>query len=103
MKNLLCAFAALVPLTAWAYPIDLDRQLNGTEVTYVTDDLDPSMGSITLRNDGQSPVACSVIFANGPEAPKRRRASLAPGETANLVVHFNRTIIKLRIELECTP
>ncbi|WP_263146240.1 3-phosphoglycerate kinase [Pseudomonas sp. RIT-PI-AD] len=101
MKKLICVLFALAPMTLFAYPIEVEKQLNGSEVSYTTDDVDRNMGSITLYNAGQEPVACTAAFVNGPEAPKRRKANLAPGQQSYLTVNFNRAIIKLRITLTC--
>ena len=33
MKKICCALIALLPLTAFAYPIEIDKKLNGAEVS----------------------------------------------------------------------
>jgi len=101
MKKICCALLALLPLTAFAYPIEVEKQLNGAEVSYTTLDVDQDLGAIMLYNLGQTPAQCTAVFRNGPEAPRTRKALIEAGQSANLSVKFNRNIIKLRIKLTC--
>lgn len=103
MKKIVCAVLALLPLTALAYPIEVEKSLNGTEVSYDTQDIGDQMGAVLLRNNGQQPVTCTAVFVNGPETPHVRKATMAPGKEANLTSSFSRAVIKLRIKLTCTP
>ncbi|KJK00397.1 3-phosphoglycerate kinase [Pseudomonas sp. 21] len=103
MKKFCCAVLALLPLTALAYPIEVQKSLNGTEVDVETQDIGDQMGAIILRNVGQQPVTCTAVFVNGPETPHVRKATLAPGKEANLTSSFSRAVIKLRIKLTCNP
>lgn len=52
MKRLCCFALSLLPLSAFAYPIEVDPQLNGTEVSYSTQDIGRDMGAILLTNLG---------------------------------------------------
>jgi hypothetical protein len=101
MKKLVCALIALLPLSAFAYPIDVERQLNGAEVSVSTQEIDHNIGAVVLYNYGQSQAQCTAVFRNGPEAPRTRKVNLAPGATSNLSMKFARSIIRLRVELTC--
>lgn len=101
MKKLCCLLFALLPLGAHAYPIELDKQLNGAEVSASTQEIDHNMAALMLYNYGQSEAECSAVFRNGPEAPRTRRAVLAPGANTNLTVKFTRSVIRLRVSLTC--
>lgn len=103
MKNYCCAVLACLPLTAFAYPIEVEKQLNGAEVSATTVEIDHNMGAVRLYNYGQAAAECSAIFRNGPETPRTRKASLAAGQSHNLTYKSNRSIIRLRIELTCEP
>ncbi|AGI25240.1 3-phosphoglycerate kinase [Pseudomonas sp. MT3] len=103
MKKICCAVLALLPLTALAYPIEVQKSLNGTEVDYETQDIGDQMGAILLRNNGQQSVTCTAVFVNGPETPHVRKATLEPGKQANMTSSFSRAVIKLRIKLTCRP
>ncbi|PJI49626.1 MULTISPECIES: 3-phosphoglycerate kinase [Pseudomonas] len=103
MKKFCCAVLALLPLTALAYPIEVQKSLNGTEVDVETQDIGDQMGAIILRNGGQQDVTCTAVFVNGPETPHVRKATMAPGKEANLTSSFSRAVIKLRIKLTCNP
>ncbi|MES2818370.1 MAG: 3-phosphoglycerate kinase [Pseudomonadota bacterium] len=103
-NRFLAAGLLLLPLGASAaYPIEVEKQLNGAEVSYFTQDIDSDLGGLTLNNLGQTAVRCTAVFRNGPETPRTRKAILAPGASQNMAVKFNRNVIKLRIALTCEP
>ena len=85
-------------LSAFAYPIEVDPQLNGTEVSYSTQDIGRDMGAILLNLGGQA-AECTAVFRNGPE--KVRKGVIQPGQNSNFTAQFGRDIIKLRIKLTC--
>ena len=75
MKNCCLALLALMPLTAAAYPTELEKQLNGAEVSASIQDIDRNIGGLTLYNYGLTDAKCNAQFRNGPEAPRIRKAS----------------------------
>lgn len=101
MKKLCCALLACLPLSAFAYPIELEKQLNGAEVSASTQEVDHNMGAVLLYNYGRSAARCTAVFRNGPEAPRTRKVKLAAGENSNMTVKFTRSIIRLRVQLTC--
>ncbi|MGE8496415.1 MAG: 3-phosphoglycerate kinase [Pseudomonas sp.] len=101
MKNLCCALLMLLPLGAMAYPINLEKQLNGAEVSATTQEIDHNMGAVLLYNYGETEAECRAVFRNGPEAPRTRKVVLAPGQNSSLTMKFTRSIIRLRIDLTC--
>ncbi|CAE6903351.1 3-phosphoglycerate kinase [Pseudomonas marincola] len=101
MKKICCALIALLPLTAFAYPIEIDKKLNGAEVSVTGLEIDDSMGAVVLYNYGQADAKCKATFRNGPEAPRTRSAALSGGEDTNLSIKFSRKIIKLRVSVVC--
>lgn len=104
MKQLVCLLLLMgLSLGAHAYPIELEKQLNGAEVSASTQDIDHNLAALRLYNYGQRAAACRAVFRNGPEAPRIRQANLAPGASNNLVVKFTRSVIRLRVDLTCTP
>jgi hypothetical protein len=92
-----------LPLSAFAYPTEVETSLNGTEVSYETQDIGDSMGAVLLQNYGKQDVICTAVFQNGPETPKVRKTLVPAGKTSNLTVSFGRAIIKLRVKLTCNP
>ncbi|MDA7086112.1 3-phosphoglycerate kinase [Pseudomonas sp. SA3-5] len=102
MKIFCCALIALMPLVAFAYPIEVEKQLNGAEVSVTTQEIDHNMGTVLLYNYGQTQAKCTGVFRNGPEAPRSRKVVLAPGQSSNLTIKFARSIIKLRVQLTCS-
>jgi hypothetical protein len=103
MKKFCCVLLALLPLTAFAYPIDVQKNLNGMKIDYETFDTDSDIGSIRVANYGDVDASCKAVFSNGPEAPRTRKLGVAAGKHKNATAKFSRNIIKLRIELTCTP
>jgi hypothetical protein len=103
MKKFCCVVLAMLPLTAFAYPINVQKQLNGMDIDYNAYDTDTDIASIQVNNFGSTDAVCKVVFNNGPEAPRTRNIEVAAGKHKNATAKFNRTIIKMRINLTCTP
>lgn len=101
MKKICCALIVWLPLAAFAYPIEVEKQLNGAEVSVTTQEIDHNMGAVLLYNYGETEAECTGVFRNGPEAPRTRKVLLAPGQSSNLTMKFARSIIKLRVQLTC--
>lgn len=103
MKKFCCVLLALLPLTAFAYPIDVHKDLNDMKIDYETFDTDNDIGSIRVANYGDVDATCKAVFNNGPEAPRTRTIDVPAGKHKNATAKFTREIIKLRIKLTCTP
>ena len=101
MKKFCCVVLALLPLTAFAYPIDVHKNLNGLKIDYESFDTDKDIGSIRVANYGEVDAVCKVVFSNGPEAPRTRNIEVPAGKHTNATAKFSREIIKLRVELSC--
>ena len=103
MKKFCCVLLALLPLTAFAYPIDVQKDLNDMKIDYETFDTDNDIGSIRVANYGDVDATCKAVFNTGPEAPRTRTIDVPAGKHKNATAKFTREIIKLRIKLTCTP
>ncbi|WP_435035442.1 3-phosphoglycerate kinase [Pseudomonas neuropathica] len=103
MKKFCCVLLALLPLTAFAYPIDVQKDLNGMKIDYESFDTDNDIGSIRVANYGDVDATCKAVFNNGPEAPRTRSIDVPAGKHKNATAKFTREIIKLRIKLTCSP
>ncbi|SNY06296.1 hypothetical protein SAMN05660659_01065 [Pseudomonas sp. LAMO17WK12:I6] len=103
MKKFCCVVLALLPLTAFAYPIDVQKNLNGLKIDYETFDTDKDIGSIRVANYGDVDAICKVVFNNGPEAPRTRNIEIPARKHTNATAKFSREIIRLRIDLSCSP
>ncbi len=103
MKKFCCVLLALLPLTAFAYPIDVQKDLNDMKIDYETFDTDKDIGTIRVANYGDVDATCKAVFRNGPEAPRTRSIDVPAGKHKNATAKFTREIIKLRIKLTCTP
>ena len=101
MKKCCAALLLCLPLGAMAYPIDVQKDLDGVKLDYTAYDTAYDIGAITLNNYGQVAAACRVTFRNGPEAPRVRRINVPAGKSVDVTAKFNRQIIKLRIALDC--
>ncbi|MBS67047.1 3-phosphoglycerate kinase [Stutzerimonas stutzeri] len=105
MKTIGYLLVALLPLTANAvtYPVDIEQQLNGAEITVTPQTIDRDLAGLLLLNYGGTAAVCTAVFQNGPEAPRTRRTELQPGERKALTSKFKRDVIRLRIKLTCQP
>jgi hypothetical protein len=103
MKKSCVALLLCLPLTAMAYPIDVDKQVTGVKIDYTAYDTAYDIGSISLNNYGEVAASCKVTFRNGPEAPRVRRVNVPAKQSVDVTAKFNRQIIKLRIGLSCKP
>jgi hypothetical protein len=101
MKKFCCAVFASLPLAVMAYPIEVEKQLNGAELSVTTQQVDHNMASIQLYNYGEIGAKCSAVFRSGPEAPRTRRTVVQAGQVSTLTLKSNRSIIKLRVKLTC--
>ena len=79
MKKFCCVLLALLPLTAFAYPIDVQKDLNDMKIDYETFDTDNDIGSIRVANYGDVDATCKAVFNNGPEAPRTRTIDVPAG------------------------
>lgn len=103
MKKLILVASLLLSATVFAFPIEVEQQLNGAEIDIQTMDLGNNTGSVSLHNYGQRAAVCSARFRNGPESPRTRKARITSGEKAHLTARFSTTVIKLRIQVKCKP
>lgn len=105
MLKIRCAIFALLPLSAVAatFPIEVEKQLNGAEVSASSQAIDFNMAGIQLNNYGKAAAECQVVFRNGPESPRTRKADLEPGQSALLTSSFKSKVIRLRIKVTCNP
>jgi len=103
MKRIGCVLLALLPLSAFAYPIDVEKHTTGVQIDYVSHDTAYDIGNITVNNYGDVAAKCSVLFRNGPEAPRTRRVQIEPKSSKEVTAKFTRDIIKLRVVLTCEP
>ncbi len=101
MKSVCLALLCLLPGVALAYPIEVDKQMNGAEVSYQTIEIDHDMAALALYNLGDSAAQCTAVLRNGPESGRTRKAVLPGRGEANLTVKFKRSVIRLRIKLTC--
>ncbi len=103
MKKLILIGSLLLPVAAFAFPIEVEKELNGAEIDVQTSDLGNNMASVSLQNYGQRDAVCKARFRNGPESPRTRKARVVAGETAHLTARFSTTVIKMRVRVECKP
>ncbi len=101
MKKLILMGCLLLPATVFAFPIEVEQQLNGAEIDIQTLDLGNNTGSVSLHNYGPRAAVCTARFRNGPESPRTRKTRIASGDKAHLTARFSSTVIKLRVQVEC--
>lgn len=101
MRKTITMLLLLLPGVAFAFPFEVERQLNGAEIDIQTMDLGNNMAAVSLQNYGQRDAVCKVRFRSGPEVPRTRKAQLKPGETAHLTAKFSSTVIRMRVRVAC--
>ena len=90
------------PLSAWAFPIDVELQPEAIQVSVTTTDL-TNMAAVMLTSEEKTALQCQVEFINGPERPVPRRVRLQPGEEVAVSQFFRRQINRVRVAVECVP
>jgi hypothetical protein len=79
---------AMLPLTAFAYPIDVQKNLNGLKIDYKPMTPTSDIGSIQVNNYG-SRCRLQGVFNNGPEAPRTRNIEVPAGKHTNATAKFS--------------
>jgi len=94
--------ALSLPLSAWAFPIDVELQPGAAQVSVRTTDLS-NLAALMLTNKGEVTLQCRVSFVNGPERPVSRRVRLQPGKEVAVSQFFRRAINRVRVGIDCVP
>lgn len=97
----LIGIALALPLTAQAFPIDVEVQ-SKAQVEVTTTDL-TNMAAVMLTSRESVVLQCQVGFVNGPERPVPRRIRLHPGEQMAVSQFFRRQINRVRVDVACEP
>jgi hypothetical protein len=85
---------------AFAFAIDLDFDPAGLDVVAEPYSEGP-VAVVRLFNGEEFPVRCRATFRNGPEASRLRQAIVPGGESATLSWAPKRSVVRLRVELQC--
>ena len=80
MKKICCVLLAMLPLTAFAYPIDVEKELNGLKIDYTTYDTDYDMGSISVNNYGDIDAELQGGFQQRPGSAAHAQDRCAAGK-----------------------
>lgn len=101
MRKTILMLSLLLPSAVFAFPFEVEQQLNGAEVDIKTMDLGNNMAAVSLQNYGQRAAVCKVRFRSGPEVPRTRKAQVKAGETAHVTAKFSSTVIRMRVRVAC--
>lgn len=85
-----------------AFPIDIDLQAEGLEIT-ASSSRNSNVAMVTLGNAGSATALCEATFVNGPERPPLRRIRIEPGEQGLVSQAFMREVNRIRVTVECNP
>lgn len=94
--------AQVHPTSNQAFPIEIDLQAEGLDVT-ASSSRNGNVALVTLANAGAGQALCEVTFVNGPERPPLRRIRLEPGEEGLVSQAFKREVNRIRVTVDCNP
>lgn len=94
--------ASMIPLTASAFPIDVEVESEGVSIVASSAYLS-NIATVTLLNEGSENATCTATFVNGPERPLPSRVRLNPGEQTTMTQSFVRHINRVRVSVACEP
>ena len=103
MKILSCGILLAISMSATAYPIDVQKKLNGLDIDFNEYDTASDMASIRINNYGTVDAACKVTFRHGPDLPKTKHIQVAAKSHKIATAKFTRAIINMHIQLTCEP
>lgn len=92
--------AAPDPLTPETFPMEVDLQAEGLDIEAQTSNLGKVV-AVSLTNQGDQAVNCTVTFHNGPEIGGPVRVELAPGAQVEATETLERDVILVRTDVEC--
>jgi hypothetical protein len=103
MKKLLVTLVTLsLPLSGWAFPVDVEVQSEGVSIVASSSYLS-NIATVTLLNEGAENALCQAHFVNGPERPSPSRVRLNPGEQTVMTQAFQRHVNRVRVTVSCQP
>jgi len=100
-KAVVFAAAILISAGVSAFSFEVNKQLNGLQISVDTMDLGDNLAAVTLYNYGEQEAQCSVRFQSGPQAPRTRKARVAVQQTVNLTASFSNQVIRMRVQVKC--
>lgn len=88
------------PLASGTFPIEVDLQAEGLDIEAETSNVGKVV-AVSLTNQGDERVNCTVTFHNGPEIAGPVRVELAPGAQVEATETLRRDVILVRTDVEC--
>lgn len=92
----------ILPALGWAFPFEVETQLNGVHLSVETMDLGDNLAAVSLHNYGEQDARCTVRFRGGPQA-RTRKATVAAQHRANVTASFSTQVIRMRVKVTCHP
>lgn len=86
----------------WGFPIDVQLNAGGLDLVNTDTGDVGNVATVTLLNQDRREAFCVATFVNGPERPSALRVRLAPGEKTILTQAFQREILRVRVDIECS-
>ncbi|MGB5209429.1 MAG: hypothetical protein WBN31_12795 [Gammaproteobacteria bacterium] len=96
----LALMALMATSQAAAYPVDLDIDTEGLEVTVNRVDVDEAV-VLQVHNYETRPIRCNFEFRNGPEVARQRKVSI--DASADRVVRWTpgRSVVRVKVSGKC--
>ncbi len=95
-----CANFAVASASSVFAPITLSTQLDDMALS-VESSLMDEIGMVEINNQDTQAATCRVTFHNGPEPDTIRKAHLPAGTKKLISRSFGRSIISLKINVDC--
>jgi hypothetical protein len=101
MKRLCLILCMAASTGAFAYEVELKKELNGLKIH--TEAAAGPLARVILANNDKVIAHCRVEFHLGSGAPVNRAASIRPGKRAILTVPAPEGIDKMKVNADCKP
>jgi hypothetical protein len=83
-----------------AYPVDLDIDVEGLEVTIVRVDVDAAV-VLQVHNYETTEIRCDFEFRNGPEVARQRKVSVDASGERTVRWTPSRSVVRVKVSGKC--
>lgn len=103
IKAVLLLTGLLAGNQAWAFPFEVNENINNVKIAVDTIDLGDNNAAVSLENYGVVAAQCNVRMRSGPGVPVNRNVRIEPGQKSHVTAGFNHQVIRMRVDVRCKP